>query len=210
MRRSAASAGATVGRGKAAIAASTREKYITYLDNHILPRWKDVRLAQMKTKDIQDWLFATFTSWYAMSDARNIMSAIFTKAQEWELLPDSFANPMRRVKVGKKFTMRPDRILTEDETVRVLARLEEPNLLVTETCITTGTRISEVLGLQRKHVDLEAGTIFIEQRFWRGDLDAPKTRKSKRVLALGDLVARYKAKAAEEGADPEKFVFTRN
>ena len=42
--------------------------------------------------------------------------------------------------------------------------LEEPNRLIIEMCIATSARISEVLGLQWKHVDLDAGTIKIEQR----------------------------------------------
>ena len=37
------------------------------------------------------------------------------------------------------------RIFSFDDAARVLARLEEPNLLVIETCIATGARISEVL-----------------------------------------------------------------
>ena len=73
----------------------------------------------------------------------------------------------------------------------MLARLEEPNLLICETCLDTGTRISEVTGLMIKHVDLEKGPIRIEQRNWRGDIDDPKTAKSKRTLALGGLAARY-------------------
>ncbi len=38
-----------------------------------------------------------------MTDLRNIMSGIFTKAQEWEVLPDTFANPISRVKLPKKW-----------------------------------------------------------------------------------------------------------
>jgi integrase len=89
----------------------------------------------------------------------------------------------------------------------VLARLEEPNLLIIETCIATSARISEVLGLQWKHIDLEAGTIKIEQRVWHQDLDRPKTENSRRVLGIGDLVELYRAKLAEDGAGPDAFVF---
>jgi len=46
---------------------------------------------------------------------------------------------------------------------RVLARLDEPNKLIIETCIATGARISEVLGLEWRHVNFEAGIINIEQ-----------------------------------------------
>jgi integrase len=71
---------------------------------------------------------------------------------------------------------------THDETARVLARLEDPALLVIETCIATGARISEVLGLKWRHVDLDAATIKIEQRVWHQEISHPKSEDSKRVV----------------------------
>jgi integrase len=184
---------------KVKLATPTREKYRTRLHNHILPRWKDVRLGEMRSKDILDWLQHECSSWHMMVDLRNIMGGIFTRAQEWELLPETFASPLRRVKVGRKWTVRPDRILSEEETAQVFARLEDPHLLICDTCISTGTRVSEALGLQLKHVDLEKGTIKIQQRHCRGDVDEPKTKNSKRMLALGTLADRYKEWIAENG-----------
>jgi integrase len=128
-----------------------------------------------------------------MAQLRGVMSGIITKAVEWEILPETFGNPIERVKLPKKWTVRERRILTEEQTAWVLANLEgESNLLICETCLDTGTRISEVLGLMIKHVDLEKGTINIAQRNWRGDIDDPKTEKGRRLLALGNLLPRYK------------------
>ena len=39
------------------------------------------------------------------------MSGVITKAQEWELLPETFANPIHRVKLPKKWEVREKRIL---------------------------------------------------------------------------------------------------
>lgn len=177
---------------KVKLAQPTRDKYRMRLDTHILPRWKDVRLGEMRSKDILDWLQHGCSSWHMMIDLRNIMSGIFSRAQEWEIVPETFGNPMARVKVGRKWTVRPDRILTTEETAEVFSRLEDPHLLICETCISTGTRISEAAGLQLKHVDLDKGTIKIQQRHCRGDVDEPKTKNSKRLLALGTLVERYR------------------
>jgi integrase len=116
-------------------------------------------------------------------------------------------NPVSKAKLGKKRHKRERRILTFEETARVLARLEEPNLLVIETCIATGARISEVLGLKWKHVNMVAGAIKIEQRVWHQEVGRPKSEDSNRVLGIGDLVDRYSVKAAEDGATPESFVF---
>jgi len=178
--------------GKPLVAASTKGKYRNHLHKHILPRWAGTRLCDFRAKDLLDWLQKESGSWYMMTDLRNIMSGIFTKAQEWELLPDTFANPIARVKLSKKWEVYEKRILSEEETVRVLARIEDPHRLVCEICLATGARISEVTGLQLKHLNLEKGFIRIEQRHWRGDIDDPKTERSKRALTVGSLVERLK------------------
>lgn len=194
--------------GKALIAVSTRAKYIGHLENHILPRWKDTRLGEFRTKELVDWLQTTCQSWYAMDDIRNIMSGVFAKAIEWELLPDSYANPMRRVKLPAKWSVREKRILTEDETIGVLAGLEDPYLLISETCISAGPRISEVLGLQLRHLNLDCGTLAIEQRNWHMDISKPKTAKSKRVLSIGGLADRYREWIATlPSKNPDAWLF---
>ena len=128
-----------------------------------------------------------------MNDLRGIMSGIYTKAEEWGYWPEGRRNPISRVKIGEKWSVRPERILTEEETVRVLARLSDPNLLVIETTIATGARISEILGLTWRHVDLQDGVIHIVQRNWRGDIDDPKSKTSKRPLT--NWVYSYRGKA---------------
>jgi integrase len=123
--------------------------------------------------------------------------------------PEGRRNPISRVKIGEKWSVRPERILTEEETVRVLARLSDPNLLVLETTIATGARISEILGLKWRHVDLQGGVIHIVQRNWRGDIDDPKSKTSKRPLTLGYLIDRFRMKATADSAHPDKWVFVR-
>jgi integrase len=145
-----------------------------------------------------------------MIDLRNVLSGMITRAQEWNVIPRSFANPMQWLKLGKKWSVRPDRIYTPEETARVFERLPDPHLLICETCLYTGTRISEAVGLQLKHVDLEAGTIHA-QRHCRGDVDQPKTKNSKRVLALGGLTERYTEWIAKKGIkDPNAWIFAQD
>ncbi len=191
------------------LAKPTRLKYLIHLEQRIVPKWGDRRLCDISPDEVQAWLFATCESWHMMNDLRGIMSGIFTKAEEWGYWPEGRRNPMSRVKIGEKWSVRPERILTEEETVRVLARLRDPNLLIVETAIATGARISELLGLQWRHVDLQAGVLHIAQRNWRGDIDDPKSKTSKRPLTLGYLVDRYRLKAVAERAEPDRWVFAR-
>jgi integrase len=116
-------------------------------------------------------------------------------------------SPASKAKLGKKRHKYERKILTFDETARVLARLEEPNKLIIETCIATGARISEVLGLKWKHVNLDAATIKIEQRVWQQDVGRPKSEDSRRVLGIGNLVDRFRQKLAEDCAKPDSWVF---
>lgn len=189
------------------ISRPTREKETFYLQRYIVPKWGQLRLNQIQPKAVEDWLHTAFDSWWTRHGVRAIMNRIYAHAEGHGLWEEGKRSPVSKAKLGKKRHKRERRILTFEETARVLARLEEPNLLIIETCIATGARISEVLGLEWKHVNTDAGVIKIEQRVWQQEVGRPKSEDSNRVLGIGDLVDRYRAKAAEDGANPEAFVF---
>ena len=58
-----------------------------------------------------------------------------------------------------------------------------------------------MLGLIWKNVNLDAGTINIEQRVWHQDIGCPKSEDSRRVLGIGDLVERYRVKSNRRRRD---------
>jgi integrase len=187
------------------IAKPTRDKENFYLDEYIIPKWGELRLNQIQPKAVEDWLHTTFESWWTMHGVRAIMSRVYHYAEGHGLWEEGKRTPPSKAKLGKKLYKNERRILSFEETARVLARLEEPNKLIIETCIATGARISEVLGLKWKHVNLDAGTIKIEQRVWHQDVGRPKSEDSRRTLGIGDLVERYRSKAA--GTTQDAFVF---
>jgi len=194
--------------GRALIAASTRAKYLNHLDNHIMPRWKDTRIAEFRTKDVLDWLQCECESWHTMADLRNIMSGVFHQSAG----VGNSAGHVRQPDAPRQAAQEmggPGKAHSQRRTDRRGARpIGRPHLLICETCLDTGTRISEVTGLKVKHVDLDQGCIRIEQRNWRGDIDEPKTAKSKRTLALGALRDRYRTWIASlQPQDPKAWVF---
>ena len=69
-----------IAAGRPLVAAPTRVKYAGALENHILPRWKDARLADLRARVVLEWLQDEATSWHMMSDLRGVMSGIITKA----------------------------------------------------------------------------------------------------------------------------------
>lgn len=189
------------------ISKPTRVKEKFYLDEYLVPRWGKLRLNEIQPRAVEDWLHTTFDSWWTMHGVRAIMSRIFYYAEGHGLWEEGKRSPASKAKLGKKHHTYERKILSFAETARVLQRIEDPNRLIVETCIATGARISEVLGLMWKHVNLDAATIKIEQRVWHQDVGRPKSEDSRRILGIGNLAARYQEKAAKDGAKPEAWVF---
>src|SRR3712207_5944509 len=50
--------------------------------------------------------------------------------------------------------------------------------------LSTGMRIGELLALEWNHIDLETGTLEIKQTAFRGSINAPKTKRSRRKIKL--------------------------
>ena len=61
--------------------------------------------------------------------------------------------------------------------------------MINETCISAGPRISEVLGLQIRHLDLDNGTLRVEQRNWHQDIGKPRRSAGRfsRARAITDF-----------------------
>ena len=189
------------------IARPTREKEVFYLHQYIVPKWGELRLNQVQPQAVEDWLHPAFDSWWTRHGVRAIMIRVYTYAEGHGLWEEGKRSPVSKAKLGKKRYKRERRILSFEETARLLDHLEETIRLIIEICIATGARISEVFGLVWRNVNLEAATIRIEQRVWHQDVGRPKSEDSKRILGVGDLVERLRAKATEDGATPEAFVF---
>jgi integrase len=189
------------------IAKPTREKEIFYLNQYIVPRWGELRLNQIQPQAVEDWLHTAFTSWWTKHGVRAIMNRIYAYAEGHGLWEEGKRSPVSKAKLGRNRYARERKILSFEETARVLAGLDDINRLIIEICIASGARISEVLGLVWKNVNVDAGTIRIEQRVWHQDVGRPKSEGSNRTLGIGDLAERLRVKAKEDASTPEAFVF---
>jgi integrase len=189
------------------LAKATRDKQRFILDSYIIPKWGTLRLNQLRPQAVEDWLHSTFDSWWTMYTVRALLSRLYYYAEGHGLWEEGKRSPASKAKLGRKSYKYERRILTFEETARVLVRMESMPRLVIELCIATGARISEALGLQWKHVNLDAGTIRIEQRVWHQEVGPPKTEDSRRVLGIGDMVCRLREEAARRGAKPNDWVF---
>jgi len=214
------------------LGAATRDKYRAHLWNHVVPAFGDMMLCEIEKPVIEAWLNKTAEpqivtlmrngaeatverdglSWWTRLDLRNLLSAIFTKAAEWNLWDGR--NPCEGVKVGKKKVKRLKRIPRPDDLMRFLESIQDTAIidvegayLIVVTALVAGLRISEVLGLQPGDIDAQAKTLHVERRQHRGDIDDPKSEPSRRVRqvdALAHELLRYAG-----GRGREDYIFQR-
>jgi integrase len=168
---------------------ATQDKYRHQLTNHIVPEFGLWKLVDITTEQIQAFLNrceGKGLSWWTRNDLRNILSGLFTKAADWGYWTER--NPVERTSCGRKKAKREKRVLSDQDTARLIDALPEPCRLIALVCASTGMRVSEALGLKWKNVDLASGWMQIRERHYRGDQDITKTDKSRRDLPLGSLI----------------------
>lgn len=169
------------------LAASTRAKYRTHIKNHIRPAFASLCMVEVNTQRIDVFLASKeLLSWATRTDLKNILCGIFSQAERWGYWKER--NPAHLATVGRKRAAREKRKLTDEETRALLAALPYDVRIIVLVALFCGCRISEVLGLQWKHVDFQKGLIMIRQRLWRGDIDLTKSQKSTRDMPLGYLI----------------------
>jgi integrase len=193
---------------KGNLAASTVAKYSSHISNHIRPAFGPLSTGDIDTQRIKDWLKAkeeAGLSWSTRSDLRNLMRCIFREAIGWGLWHGD--NPAKDAKPGRKRMVRKPKKLTVESTRNLLLTLREDVRLIVMIALFCTLRISEVLGLQWKHIDLVNGQLIVEQRYWRGNLDLTKTVDSERKVKMGYLGNLLQC-FAPGPQDPEQFVFS--
>ncbi len=214
------------------LGAATQAKYRAHLQNHVLPAFGDMLLCEITKPAIEAWLnkkaeHQTVTvkrggvevteeregmGWWARTDLRNLLSAIFTKAAEWNLWDGR--NPCEGVSVGKKKVKRAKRIPRPEDLTRFLGAIEDTAIidpvgarLIVISAVVAGLRVSEVLGLQPRDIDSQAETLHVDRRQHRGDIDDPKSESSRRIRQIGAFAHELLRYAT--GRKVDEFIFQR-
>jgi len=189
------------------LAPGGRKRDLSLLKNHILPAFRGRRLCEVGTQEIQALLNTKDTdgfSYWTRKAMHAILGSLFTKADDWSYWNGS-RNPVLRVRVGRKRLKRKRRILDDEQLRALLAGLPPEIGLMVRTAVSTGMRVSEIIGLKWRAVDLEHGLVHVQERYYRGDTDEPKTDKSRRPLPLGYLTQDFRELRALALAEHAKF-----
>lgn len=188
--------------------AGTRARYTSLIDTHILPAFGTRKLCDIDKQAVEAWLASKEKlSWWSREGLRGVLSSIFVAAKDWDLW--SGDNPASGVHVGRKKEAREKRLVTVDQLRAILPAVSENTRFMILIAIVSGLRISEICGLQWRDIDLEAGTLTVRRRWYRGDLDEPKSEASRRVRQIGPLVGEFRLRLSctKKSGNSAGFVF---
>jgi integrase len=190
---------------------STRKRYQSTLNLHLLPAFGHRRLCDIGAVEVQRFILEKLgkgLGWETCNHLRNLLSKIFASAKKWGHFAGE--NPASIVELPEKQATREKRVLMPDEVTRLLAILREPVCTMVLIAVLTGLRIGEILGLRWENVDLDRSELRVEQSVYRGSVGSPKTKGSRRTLPLPEAAVRALKRLALQSPDgnPERPVFS--
>jgi len=125
----------------------------------------------------------------SMNHIRSLMSGIFTWAVEFEYVD---ANPIHDAKslVDAAEPKETPHYTVQEMGMALFILGEEPQARLAMALASIGLRPSEIRGLRREDVDLDADVLHVRRSVWRSTVNnGCKTKRSKRDIALGSTVA---------------------
>lgn len=173
------------------------------IDKNILPTFGQFALFEIEPIEIQKWVYDMEDHGLARSTRAlnlSVLRSVFESAELWGYFQGR--NPCKRIKLGSGGEVFNRRALTPDEARKLIVALDEPLKLIVETALFTGLRVSELMGLTWDAIDHTNKTITVKQgRSQQGDLDEPKSKRSRRPVRLGELSKRFAGPANASATD---------
>ncbi len=172
---------------------STRGGYLSNLRNHILPRWGEMQITEIRPAPVSEWLDSLALRPKTKANIKSLLGILIEQAQFWEYLKLE-RNPMELVKI-RGCTVRDEqpRILTVADFHQLLSHIQdEPFRTMLLFDMSLGLRVSELLGLKWVDFDWDNLRVLIRRGTVRQHVDDVKTRHSRKPLpmdaALADLM----------------------
>lgn len=178
---------------------------------HIVPKWGRSRVSEIKTQQIGYWLADKGRNGLApatVDKIRAVMSRSFTLGAKLGI-PGCDRNPVKDVP-RRAFDNARTRFLDAEEVKRLLeaaTRSRNKQLAdIITLLVTTGARVSEVLGAEWRNVDLERRTLFLPMtkngHSRHIPLSAPALAVLKRLQETRSDGARYLFPSPSDPAKP--------
>ncbi|MGD7707745.1 tyrosine-type recombinase/integrase [Microlunatus sp. Y2014] len=188
-------------------AASTRARNSSVVKNYVLPKWGDVRLADMDVEVVQRWIGELSASTIAPRTVRKVASVLSSIMDLAITAGRAKVNPVKLAKLPKHpVTRRRYLTAAQVETMATAAGDEADLVLTLAYC---GLRVGELAALRVRHVDMLRRRFRVEEAVTEVDgklvWSAPKDHQRRSVpfpSFLADMLA-----VRLEGTSPDDLVF---
>ncbi len=151
---------------------------------HILPALGPMRITEVAPLHIEKLLQSRLAGGSSPKTVRNIvglLQSIFSLAVDNDLIPKSPVRDRHKPRV----TRREKPVWSAGQLKLIVDSVPTTQRSLFQCAMLTGARLGELLGLQWRNINVESQTLEIRQALWEGQLVAPKTEGSMRIIYFG-------------------------
>ncbi|GAP01973.1 integrase [Fructobacillus fructosus] len=201
---------------------STLAKVLRYFSLHILPRWGDTVVDQIKPVELQEYLNTMQAKILSYKKVVRYFNQLTKMAVKLDMID---VDPFTKVDMPRERKSKPKkRAMDAQEFKRFIEVLDGQYCQINRQAYTllrlvavTGMRTEEVLALQWQHINFDGGYITIEQALGRGlhggtYIKATKSETSTRTIKVASDMVRKLAQwyNLSKNKEPDSFVFNNN
>lgn len=200
------------GQGRRGFRENTRDEYRRIIRQYLRPYFSD----KLKLVEVNTYRLARFADWLADDDEQgkhlsdstiaNIVivprAALSTAQREGQIRH----NPGQGLTLPHREPVAEEeeviKVFSREQLAAVLAMAPNEHKVLFELLATTGLRISEAIGLQRLHLQLDGSEpeVCVRRAIVKGRIEPPKTKHGRRDVRLpAALVYRLRAHLAAQG-----------
>ncbi len=166
---------------------STRESERSQAENHLIPFFGELRLADVAPEVVQRFVSQSKAAPKTVRNCVYLLRLIWRSARAWGYVNhDALAG----ITLPGKSLVEP-RFFTLDEIRKILNAAPEPEQTFFWIAAETGMRSGEICGLRPK--DIAVAAVTVRRSLWRGIPGEPKTEHSVRQFSISEELAEHLA-----------------
>jgi len=197
--------------GEEGKAYSTRHRCNSVLNKWIVQRWQDIRICDVRTIDVENWLRRVRLAPGTKAKIRKTFNLLFNHAIRWEFaVRNPISGPVRGsgVRQSAKRERIPE-VLTPEEFRRLEAALPPRERVLICLALSLGLRRGELAALRWQDIDLEQLTIRVERSLVDQIVGRAKTEASQRPLPMDPRIATLlrRWRSVSKYVHPEDYIF---
>lgn len=194
---------------------ATIRGYDSVIERHLLPAFGDQRMDRITAEHIRRFFkekqeapskkINRPLSKKTLVNTLRLLNSIFNFAMTIELL---VKNPCKGIKLPRASKREMDFLRPEEVRAFLATFTDEEMRCLFTTAVMTGMRRGELLGLQWDDIDYRASVIRIRRSIANGQVQLPKTDKSRRAIQVGPTLLQALRAHKLRAGGRSSFVFT--